>query len=593
MKKILLILFALIFAINLNTQAEDFSAVYNGKTIYYRSIFNSFPPAVEVTYLGISPSLYTNEYFGDVEIPDSVLYNGNYFKVTSIGHSAFLGCTGLTSISIPNSVNSIGKNSFDGCSSLTSIIIPNSVTTIGRSAFWDCVGLISISIPSSVTSIGSGAFHNTPFFNNIPDGLIYINNMLYKYKGVMPDSTSINIKNGTLSISEAAFASSYGLISITLPNSLTSIEGFSFNECINLNSITIPNSVTQIGDYAFQNCRKITTIEIPRNVTSIGDLAFRFCTSLDTVFFNAINCTSMGAYTPDFALNAFKNCNISVVLIGDSVTEIPPFAFFECKDITSIKIPKSITNIGFSAFGNCTSLDTIFFDAINCLSVSLYPYSAFINCNNVSTILIGNEVTNIPKHAFWGCGSVNKLIIPDSVLSIGINAFRDFKDLNSLTIGNSVNIIQDSACYNCSNINNMYVNAIVPPRIFSSTFATVNKSIPVYVPCESILEYKSSDKWNEFTNIQCNIGIDNIKADYITTKLYPNPTYEKAKLEVEGLNSNVDVLVYDMIGRVIQKHKLNQGKNELEIDLSGYAKGVYSIRIVNENINQTKKLIIQ
>ena len=74
---------------------------------------------------------------------------------------------------------------------------------------------------------------------------------------------------------------------------------------------------------------------------------------------------------------------------------------------------------------------------------------------------------------------------------------------------------------------------------------------------------------------------------------YPNPTNNKAKLEVEGLNSDAEVLVYDMIGRVIQKHTINKGNNELEIDLSIYAKGVYSIRIINDNINQTKKLIVQ
>ena len=79
----------------------------------------------------------------------------------------------------------------------------------------------------------------------------------------------------------------------------------------------------------------------------------------------------------------------------------------------------------------------------------------------------------------------------------------------------------------------------------------------------------------------------------ITAKLYPNPTEGKAKLEVEGLNSEVEVLVYDMIGRVIQKHTIHKEMNELEIDLSGYSKGVYSIRIMNDNINQTKKLIVQ
>ena len=85
---------------------------------------------------------------------------------------------------------------------------------------------------------------------------------------------------------------------------------------------------------------------------------------------------------------------------------------------------------------------------------------------------------------------------------------------------------------------------------------------------------------------------DEIKIN-ISTKIYPNPTYGNIKLEVEGLNTEADVLVYDMVGRVVQRHSLNKGKNDLEIDLSGYAKGVYSVRIVNESVNQTLKLVVQ
>lgn len=87
-------------------------------------------------------------------------------------------------------------------------------------------------------------------------------------------------------------------------------------------------------------------------------------------------------------------------------------------------------------------------------------------------------------------------------------------------------------------------------------------------------------------------GLENIKKPSIQTKLYPNPTNNKSYLEIEGLTSEADVLVYDMVGRVIQRHKINKGTKELEIDLSTYAKGVYSIRILNETISQTKKLII-
>ena len=93
-----------------------------------------------------------------LKIPASVEYAGTQYSVTSIGSNAFSQCSGLPSITIPNSVTSIGKYAFDGCGGLTSITIPNSVTSIGDFAFDDCNGLTSVTIPNSVTSIGNYAF---------------------------------------------------------------------------------------------------------------------------------------------------------------------------------------------------------------------------------------------------------------------------------------------------------------------------------------------------------------------------------------------------------------------------------------------------
>ncbi len=163
----------------------------------------------------------------------------------------YQGCSGLTSITIPNSVTSIGYDAFSGCSSLISVTIPNSVTSIGYAAFRECSSLTSVTIPNSVTSIEFSAFANC-------SGL-----------------TSVTIPNSVISIGNSAFSGCSALTSITIPNIVTSIESFAFAFCNSLTSVLIPNSVTSIGNSAFQGCSGLTAVTCyANNVPTTSSDAF-------------------------------------------------------------------------------------------------------------------------------------------------------------------------------------------------------------------------------------------------------------------------------------------------------------------------------
>ena len=182
-----------------STNASAYEAEING--IYYN--FNGDKARVTLkNYSG-------NNYSGSIVIPGAVVYNGKTYSVTSIEEYAFRWCSGLTSVTIPESVDSIGREAFYNCSALTSIAIPNSAISIGRDAFY-----------------------GTPWYNNKPDGLVYVGKVAYKYKGTMPSQTKINIKEGTLVIADRAFYGCAGLASVTIPNSVTIIEGSAFSDCI-------------------------------------------------------------------------------------------------------------------------------------------------------------------------------------------------------------------------------------------------------------------------------------------------------------------------------------------------------------------------
>ena len=152
-------------------------------------------------------------------------------SVTLIGSSAFSGCSNLTSITIPKGVTSIKYSAFSDCSSLTSITIPDGVTSIEDQAFYNCRSLTSIIIPEGLTSIGWGAFLNTAWYDNQPDGVVYLGKVLLTYKGRMYENTSVEVKDGTKGIANYAFSDCYYLTSITLPESLASIGDEAFYYC--------------------------------------------------------------------------------------------------------------------------------------------------------------------------------------------------------------------------------------------------------------------------------------------------------------------------------------------------------------------------
>ena len=344
-------------------------------------------------------------------------------------YGAFSNCTGLTSVTIPDSVTSIGSDAFYNCTGLTSVTIPDSVTSIDSLAFSHCTGLTSITIPDSVTSIGGSAFYGCT-------GL-----------------TSIKIPDSVTSIGGGAFSGCAGLTSVTIPNSVTSIGSSAFSGCTGLTSITIPDSVTSIGYRAFYNCTGLTSVTIGKGVTSIGYESFYDCNNIQDIYITDIaawcNISGLGNLMGYGASNKklyINNQLATLITIPNGVMAIPTSAFHNCKGLTSVTIPDSVTSIGSYAFEGCTGLTSVTIpDSVT--SIGSY---AFRYCYRLTSVTIGNSVTSIGKSAFAGCNGLTSITIPDSVTSIGENAFDGCYRLTSVTIGNSVTSIGSYAFYSCA-----------------------------------------------------------------------------------------------------------------------------------------------
>ena len=168
---------------------------------------------------------------------------------TSMGSSAFDGCTSLVSITLPSSLTSISSNAFIRCTSLVNITLPSSLTSISMNVFYGCTSLVSISLPAGLTSLPTNTFRDCTSLVSI----------------TLPSSLTL--------ISRYVFFGCSSLVSITLPSSLTTIRESAFRDCTSLASIILPSSLQTVGDYAFNGCSNLSVVRVPDGCT-VGALAF-------------------------------------------------------------------------------------------------------------------------------------------------------------------------------------------------------------------------------------------------------------------------------------------------------------------------------
>ncbi len=271
--------------------ATAFAHNFEVDGIYYN--FNG--NGVTVTYKGSSFSQYSDEYYGDVIIPDTVTYNGVTYPVSSIGEYAFYSCSSMSSVVIPNSVTYIGKWAFEFCDGITSIEIPASVTSIVVNPFDGCYNLNYIHVQSGNPKYDSRNNCNAIIETNSNTLITGCKNTIIPY--------------GITSIGEDSFSGCKNMTSISIPNSVTSIGRWAFGVCTSLKSIEIPNSVLSIGEAAFIECSTLKEVVIPNSVISIGDAAFKYCYALRRVEISN-SVVTIGS-------NVFNKCNyLSNILIA-------------------------------------------------------------------------------------------------------------------------------------------------------------------------------------------------------------------------------------------------------------------------------------
>ena len=407
----------------------------------------------------------------DVYIEDIVAWcniDFGYYSSNPLCYADNLYLNGelVTDVVIPDGVTDINDYAFKWCKSLESVTIPDSVTSIGDDAFYGCENLKGVYIEDIATwcNIDFDDYDSNPLSCAAN---LYLNGELV---------TDVVIPDGVERIPVCAFYGCDSLTSVRIPNSVTSIDDRAFHGCRSLTSVTIPDSVTSIGSLAFYECYGLTSITMPNNVRSIGSNAFD-----DTaLYYNASNWEKGVLYIGDYLIEVENSIN-GEYAIKDGVTSIGSSAFNRCTSLTSVTIPDSVTSIGSHAFYNCTSLKSITIpDSVT--SIGSY---AFSYCSSLESITIPNSVRSIGSNAFddtalynnasnWENGvlyigdylikaenSINgEYAIKDGTKLILGSAFGGRRSLTSITIPDSITSIGSDAFWGCSGLKDVYIEDI-------------------------------------------------------------------------------------------------------------------------------------
>ena len=491
--------------------AYDFSYTYQGKTLYYNIVDNH----AEVVRPGTSSS-FINYITGDVIIPSSVIYNDTTYSVTALGtvggFGPFYSCSGLTSVTIPNSVTYFGDLAFGNCSGLTSVnyigtieqwcnitfsdyssnptlyshslningspvtnlVIPNSVTSIGDYAFNGCSGLTSVTIPNSVTSIGEYAFFECSSLTsvNIPNSVTSIG--AYAFKSCSSLTSVITIGDSVTSIGDNTFYGCSSLTTVTLGNSITSIGNSAFEECVSLDSVCLGNSLISIGAKAFNKCYSLHRITLPNTLTSIGRQAFdtqwpfinidynhfgldnvsipNSVTSIGSAAFNQVRHIEYHGNASGSPWGALSmNGVVDGVFVYSDSTKTTLIGYFGSGG--AVTVDSTVTAIRASAFRSCAHLTSLVIPN----PMTTLAASAFDGCLTLTSIDLPDSLAAISNFLFYRCVSLTSVTIPNTVTSIGNGAFHYCKLLTSIVIPNSVTSIGNQAFMDCDSLTSIVV----------------------------------------------------------------------------------------------------------------------------------------
>ena len=560
MKRIITLLVAIVFAYQLQAQNSEYDFFIDN--LYYK-ILTETDKEVEVVQNPTPCYFYT----GRITIPDSVEYMNNYYKVVSLGKSAFSSARGLD-IRFPNVLRSIGESCFLGANLQSILILPESLEYIGYQAFLGIYNVSTVYIPASVNHIEVRAFAMCPHLENIivdsnntyytsVDGLLYTKDTTKLLQCPMPRIGTLTVLDGVEYIETCAFEKC-ALTDVILPSTLRVIKNSAFTECENLFRVHIPAGVTAIEGGAFRGCKRLQnlTVDSLNNNYIVVDSAL-YSINMDTllshplahdtvrvpstvkiVAVDAFSVTSKlkYVYLPEGVTElhgAFMGSNIRGISLPQTLTMIGENAFYNSKLLYSIEIPNSVKEIGRNAFFQCRALKSVVMSD----SVKTIPAEAFMYCTNLNSYSGGASVERIEECAFSDCSNLSRKIIFPNTLKV-IESFAFFA--TALTEIEFTGMVDTIEAYSFESLQEVILVNPIPPY---SNNKIANSCGKVIIPCNATQAYMSDPNWNSFNLVEDCDGIEDADPQSAVQVVVQHNSIDVYNAE------NYSVAIYDVMGR--------------------------------------------